>query len=431
MTSVSQIKSDEMTVSQARAVVWMRPHQRPLGELLDAGVLTAKDLAWGAKKAFDPRVKRACEVLLNSRQPLQRVQPHETGDDSVSFKLPISLPIARTTAWPFGQHRNQPMGALVDDQLLSLRDLGYAAQSAHDPRVRDAATALMLQQLTQIANEPRPSAGYLKIYSGGRSFSQRREFIYTYLQGAISGGAMVALLVIVVWSLSLPRNPVRATPVLDQYPVPFRLLVYVIVVVVVISPLLIVFFADRLSDRLERRMLKHRRGREAEDQVVLTAAQVLDGEWALFRNLALPGGGGDLDIILVGPAGVWVLEVKNYTAPHRVRGDIWEYQAGRGWRRERKSPSSQARKNAAALANFLKADGLTQWITAAVVWANPNAGLSIENPGVAVWVMDHLREEFGNLWAQGGKPIPQEKRARIIEKLALLCKRQEESNGTD
>lgn len=53
-----------LTLAQARAVVYHAPHRRPMGELLDEGLLTRSDLAWAAKTSYNERVKAAAHVLL-------------------------------------------------------------------------------------------------------------------------------------------------------------------------------------------------------------------------------------------------------------------------------------------------------------------------------------------------------------------------------
>ena len=59
---------------------------------------------------------------------------------------------------------------------LTLKDLGYAIENVRDDQVKQAAIALSLVRLEQVVREPVPNAGFVKIISGGRSFSERRSF---------------------------------------------------------------------------------------------------------------------------------------------------------------------------------------------------------------------------------------------------------------
>ena len=89
------------------------------------------------------------------------------------------------------------------------------------------------------------------------------------------------------------------------------------------------------------------------------------------------------------------------------------------WKLLRPGPSRQAQDNAIRLANLLRAAGIRQWVTPVVVWANPESTLIVENPLVAVWSLDRLPEEVGNLWRE--QAVEDETRAHIVKKLTALC----------
>jgi hypothetical protein len=179
-------------------------------------------------------------------------------------------------------------------------------------------------------------------------------------------------------------------------------------------------------ESLDKKVKNHRRGQKGEDVTADVIRQVLDGNWTLFRNIVLPGRNkADLDMVLVGPPGVWVLEVKNITGQYRNIGERWEYRAGRRWHRAIANPSRQARSNAIRLAEFLRADGIRQWITAAVVWANQQSPVIVENPTVSVWMLNRLSDELGNVWH--GQELSEAKRKQVVEKLEKLC----QNNGDE
>lgn len=68
---------------------------------------------------------------------------------------------------------------------------------------------------------------------------------------------------------------------------------------------------------------QYRQGRRGEEAAVKALQQHLDGRWTLFRNVVLPGDRADIDGVLVGPAGVYALEIKSYSGRFKVRGDRW------------------------------------------------------------------------------------------------------------
>jgi hypothetical protein len=75
--------------------------------------------------------------------------------------------------------------------------------------------------------------------------------------------------------------------------------------------------------------------------------------------------------------------------------------------------------------NFLTADRVSVFVNAAVVWANSEGQLSVENPSVVVWRFDRLADELGNIWQ--GEKLSEIDRNKIVEKLTKLCERQRSS----
>ncbi|MBN2502566.1 MAG: hypothetical protein JXB38_17430, partial [Anaerolineales bacterium] len=71
---------------------------------------------------------------------------------------------------------------------------------------------------------------------------------------------------------------------------------------------------------------------------------------------------------------------------------------------------------------------LNVFVNAAVVWANREGALYIENPSVAVWRYDRLSDEIGNIW-QDAK-LAEAERDKIIDKLTKLCERQKEAQNS-
>ncbi len=180
---------------------------------------------------------------------------------------------------------------------------------------------------------------------------------------------------------------------------------------------------EQIIKRIDKQKENYRKGEEGENRVVESMGQALDGNWSLFRNIVLPGRKKtDLDAVLVGPSGVWVLEVKTFTGTYRNIGEPWEYRIGSRWKLVSKSPSRQVKDNAVRLSEFFKADNISQWITPAVIWANQESPLTIENPSVAVWQYNRIPDELGNIWQVEKLAVAE--RNRITEKLSKLCEQQ-------
>jgi hypothetical protein len=429
-------EDNAMNIEEARKVLWLKNNHRPLGELLDEGYLTKDRLEWAAKKAYEPALKQAAQVILeslNHSPAVNHIEEKPTIDDvnvkDAAIEVGISLEKARATIWPFSSHRGKTMGALVDAKELSLKDLGYAAETARDEKVREAATALALVKLNQIVKEPGPSAGFVHVISGGRSFAQRRETLFTLLQGAFFGFLLTSLIFWLVRSFrgtGTPNPNAGSLSELVSAPGGLFSLIVALIILIFIG-WLANFVTDKINNRLDKQIEQYRRGQEGEDDVVQLIVQALDGNWYLFRNIGIPGRNkGDLDLVLVGPPGVWALEVKNFRGEYRNIGETWEWKNGKNWKAARGNPSRQANNSAYRLKNFLKADHVNAFVNSAVIWANSESPLTVENPSVAVWRYDRLPDELGNIWQ--GEKLSEIERNKIVEKLTRLCEQQRNSS---
>ena len=133
-------------------------------------------------------------------------------------------------------------------------------------------------------------------------------------------------------------------------------------------------------------------GREGEERVLQQLINSLDARWFVFCNVILPGSNGDLDIVLVGPGGTWVLEVKTYTGNYRVENGRWYKQTSNGrWAHMQFGPGAQAIEHAKRLCNYLKQSGITRGIAVqrAVVVAQ-DTPIELISAGTEVWMMQDL-----------------------------------------
>jgi hypothetical protein len=248
------------------------------------------------------------------------------------------------------------------------------------------------------------------------------------MQGLIFGLSIGILLtmmgILIINGLKPHQNSQSITSLAST---PFGLLVLAIVLIMMLLVVgLLVFIPDQIGKRLDKQIEAFQLGEEGEERTVQMIVQALDGNWSLFRNVSLPGRNkGDLDIVLVGPPGVWVLEVKNLRGVYRNIGETWEIRHGKNWKTSLANPSRQAKDNAVRLGDFLKADHLKIWVNPAVVWANEESPLFVENPSAAVWMFNRLPDELGNIWQ--AEKLSQADRKAIAEKLSKLCEAQKKT----
>jgi hypothetical protein len=357
---------------------------------------------------------------LNTTQE-QEQAPTQTPLSS-ELQLGMTLEQARKTAWPFGILKGQFMGDLINSGQLSLKDLGYAIETAWDARVKQAAIALTLARLEQALKEPPPPAGPVQIVSAGKSYAQKQETRLTLIQGVIFGMVFGGALVVFI-ATATNRSETGQNVSISLLSLEGILLFFLVIFLGMGFGGLLFWLPEQISKRLEKKIEQYRLGQEGEDLTIQGIAGALDGNWHVFRNVSLPGRNrGDLDIVLLGPSGVWVLEVKNFRGEYRNRGEDWEFRRGNKWVKASANPSRQAVENAVRLSTFLKADRVDVFVNPAIVWVNQESNLEVQNPRVPIWQFERLPDELGNIWQ--GEKISAENREKIAQKLTLLCEEQ-------
>lgn len=422
-----------MNLEEARKIYWLKSYHKTLGDLLDEGYLNRSRLEWAAEKAWNPDLKEAAIAILESMKNVQEPSTPKGIEAQIQapkspLEIGISIDKARATLWPFSPHKGKNIGELLDTKQISLKDLGYAIENAWDNKVRQAAIALSLIRLEQVVKEPVPDAGFVNIVSGGRSYSEKEQVRLTFLQGIVFG--FVLMLLIVLTILAFASNKGGATSdgrnFLEFISTPTGLISLIFVLAIYVFVLwLLVAIPEWISKRLDKIIEEHRFGQEGEEKTLQAIVQSLDGNWSVFQNVSLPGRNkADLDLVLVGPPGVWALEVKNFRGSYRNIGDKWEYRKGKNWNTSAKSPSQQALNNAVRLGNFLKADNINAFVIPIIIWANQESLLTIENPTVAIWQINRLSDELGNIWQT--EKLSTTERKKIHQKLSMLCERQKE-----
>lgn len=330
----------------------------------------------------------------------------------------MTLEQARQVIWPFREFRGQTIGDLIDKNAITSRDLGFAFDRAYDNRVREAARTLLLHELNQSIEIPDSPGPVRIIASERRSYAERKQMQWTLMSGAVMGlfmGIMLGFLVIV---LIVNAVNVESTPA-DTLTIPQLVFGFGFVVLIVFGPQALMRI---LNARIDRKIEEFRKGQIGEERVLNTIMSTLDGHWQVFRNLELPGRRqGDIDMVLVGPKGIWVLEIKHYQGVYRNTGDQWERRFRGKWLSAFANPTRQAKRNAASLGQIFQTDKVNQWVTPVVVWSNTDSRLIIDTPGAQVWQIDKLAEELRYLQNSDRSAIAQ--RERILKILTAIADR--------
>ncbi|HET7075940.1 MAG TPA: nuclease-related domain-containing protein [Chloroflexia bacterium] len=140
-------------------------------------------------------------------------------------------------------------------------------------------------------------------------------------------------------------------------------------------------------------------GKDGEDRIAARIGDLLDAQWYMFRNVVLPDRKGDIDIVLVGPGGIWALEVKAFTGNYRVANGRWYKETSNGRQaRHLYGPGKQVRDNATRLCTFLKDNGITRgsFVEPAVVLAEDHP-IDVVSSGTDIWLLNALDTKLANL----------------------------------
>ena len=131
-----------------------------------------------------------------------------------------------------------------------------------------------------------------------------------------------------------------------------------------------------------------RAGLEGEEEVASRLRSVLGDEWVLFSGVVVDGAWGDIDHVLVGPAGVFAIEVKNWSGEIVYDDDrrLWYRISNRAPNGEiLKDPVRQIEQAAAALRRLL---GIKT--TPVVVFTNRNSTYRGDHPTTQVFTLPHF-----------------------------------------
>jgi hypothetical protein len=129
-----------------------------------------------------------------------------------------------------------------------------------------------------------------------------------------------------------------------------------------------------------RRRSIYKTGLEGEERLRTHLRTILnDDHTALFN---VPTNHGDIDCVLLGPKGIYAIEVKNHKGIITYADNAWRQtktgKGGTSYTGGLKNPSSQLFCNIAYLKKYLKRTELNQWINGLIVFTHPEAVLSID-----------------------------------------------------
>jgi len=112
------------------------------------------------------------------------------------------------------------------------------------------------------------------------------------------------------------------------------------------------------------------KGLEGEN-LVSNYLNTLPKDYFVFNDVNLPGKGGNIDHVVIGPTGIYVIETKNYSGRYRIKGNQWFYYKNGQYMEIKKNPGTQVRRNTLNLIDFLNQRNISTkktWITSLVAF---------------------------------------------------------------
>ncbi|MCE5223635.1 NERD domain-containing protein [bacterium] len=182
-------------------------------------------------------------------------------------------------------------------------------------------------------------------------------------------------------------------------------------------------FQDKITTaKIWRAGLK---GQERVEEIL----SVLPDDYVLINNLSLPFKNCDIDHLLIGPNGIFLLETKHYKGEISCVVDAWEYQKigknGGLYKGYINNPSRQLKRNIWELKTFFDKKSkrifgivpFPYWIQGIVVFTNDEAELSIKEETVLILKISQLLEY---VQSKRDYKIPKEDLQKIVQTLIDL-----------
>jgi len=140
------------------------------------------------------------------------------------------------------------------------------------------------------------------------------------------------------------------------------------------------------------------------EKLVTDTLQNLPDTYYLVNDVNLPNSYGNIDHVVLGSNGIFMIETKNLEGEIRCNGDMW-YQYKDIWKipeeYEIKSPSKQVKRNAVKLKQFIESKNIFKkplriWVEGIIVFTHHNVSLNLYNPTVPVLKIDELNDYILN-----------------------------------
>jgi hypothetical protein len=132
---------------------------------------------------------------------------------------------------------------------------------------------------------------------------------------------------------------------------------------------------------------------EAQKAIVTFFDRQLEKGYTLVRNVTLGASGITVPLILLGPAGIYVIHVTYLRGRYEAKGNSWNEESGNGFRPASVNLIQQTSRMAAAVKAFIERQGgkLPVSIEPVLIAANPGLHIEPSKPAVRVLMIDGIK----------------------------------------
>ena len=143
----------------------------------------------------------------------------------------------------------------------------------------------------------------------------------------------------------------------------------------------------------------------AQNAIVTYFDRQLEKGYTLIRNMTLGASGITVPMILLGPTGIYVINVTFMRGRFEARGDSWNEESGDAYRPASVNLIEQTARMAAAVRAFIERQGVKVPVRIEPVLIAANPGLHIESvkPSIRVMMIDGIKSFVSGIVA--GEPV--------------------------
>jgi hypothetical protein len=132
---------------------------------------------------------------------------------------------------------------------------------------------------------------------------------------------------------------------------------------------------------------------QAQKAIVMFFDRQLEKGYTLIRNITLGASGITVPMILLGPAGIFVIHVTYLRGRYEARGNAWNEESGTAFKPAEPNLIQQTARMAAAVKAFVERQGVKIPIAIEPILIAANPGLHVESikPAVKVLMIDGIK----------------------------------------